>query len=31
LDLAGHPDLARTVVKTTAASDYLTLVSGRAA
>lgn len=31
LDLAGHPDLARTVVKTTAASDYLALVSGRAA
>jgi len=31
LDLAGHPDLARTVVKTTAASDYLALVCGRAA
>lgn len=31
LDLSGYPDLAKAVVKTTAASDYLALVPGRAA
>ena len=30
LDLSGYPDLAKAVVKTTAASDYLALVPGRA-
>jgi hypothetical protein len=29
LDLAGHPYLAKAVVKTTAPSDYLTLVGER--
>jgi hypothetical protein len=31
LDLSGYPYLTRAVVKTTAASDYLALVAGRAA
>ena len=31
LDLSGYPYLAKAVVKTTAASDYLALVPGRAA
>src|SRR4051794_18119435 len=31
LDLSGYPNLAKAVVKTTAASDYLALVPGRAA
>jgi len=31
LDLSSYPYLARAVVKTTAASDYLALVPGRAA
>ena len=31
LDLSGYPDLAKAVVKTTAASDYLALVPGRVA
>src|SRR3954471_6821938 len=31
LDLSGYPELAKAVVKTTAASDYLALVPGRAA
>ena len=31
LDLSGYPYLTKAVVKTTAASDYLALVAGRAA